>query len=63
MGLNVEGLVLAIIVALLLAIIYSLRIFYLIERRIMSIEGHIEKMTQKILEEEKIIEKKIRKRK
>ena len=62
MGLNVEGLVLAIIVALLLAIIYSLRIFYLIERRIMSIEGHIEKMTKKILEEEKIIERKIKKR-
>ena len=62
MGLSVEGLVLAIIIAMLLAIVYSMRIFYLIERRMMNIELHIERMTKSILQKENITEKKIRKR-
>ena len=55
--------ILAIIIGTLAAIVYSLRILILLERRIGNIEMHIEGVTQKILKEEYKIEKKIAGRK
>ena len=47
----------------LAAIVYSLRILVLLERRIARIELHIESAVAKVLKEEKLIEKKIGRKK
>ena len=51
---------LAIIIGTLAAIVYSLRILVLMERRMARIEKHIEGVTSKILAEERLIEKKLK---
>ena len=43
---------LAIVVGTLAAIVYSLRVLVLMERRISRIEGHVESISAKILKEE-----------
>ena len=43
----------------LAAIVYSLRVLVLMERRIASIEGHIERLIEKIMREEIVIEKEV----
>jgi len=63
MALNVEGIILSIIIGTLAAIVYSLRVLLLMERRIGRIESHIENIAARILKEEVSIEKKIKKRK
>lgn len=50
-------LVLAIIIATLAAIVYSLRILVLMERRIARIDAHIETLVKSVLKEEFKIEK------
>lgn len=50
---SITGVILAIILGTLFAIVYSLRILLLVERRIASVEMNIQKMTSKILSEEK----------
>ena len=50
-------LVLAIIVATLAAIVYSLRILVLLERRIARIDAHIEALVKSVMREELKIEK------
>lgn len=55
--------ILAIIIGTLAAIVYSLRILILMERRMGNIEKHIEGLTKKILQEEYKIEKKLSRRK
>ena len=50
---DLTGVILAIIIGTLFAIVYSLRILLLVERRIASVEMNIQKMTSKILSEEK----------
>lgn len=57
MALNLEGVILSIIIGTLAAIVYSLRILVLMERRVSRIEGHIETIAAKILKEELRIEK------
>ena len=56
------GLILAVIIGALAAIIYSLRILVLMDRKIERIEQHLEKITYKTLKEENkeinILEKK-----
>ena len=66
---NLETVILAIIIGTLAAIVYSLRILVLVERRIARIDKHIEMMAEKIVLEEKqvlqkedVIEKLIKKR-
>jgi hypothetical protein len=66
---NLETVILAIIIGTLAAIVYSLRILVLLERRIARIDKHIEMMAEKIVLEEKqilqkeeIIEKTVKKR-
>ncbi len=63
MVLGVQEVTLAIIVGTLAAIVYSLRILVLMERRIARIEMHIENVIGKIMKEELKIEKKLKKRK
>ena len=54
---------LAIIIGTLAAIVYSLRVLVLLERRMARIELHIEKLVKRVLKEEMIIEKKLSRRK
>lgn len=64
-GLELAEVILAVIIGTLAAIVYSLRVLILLERRVASMEMNIQRMTAKVLKEETIIEKalKIRKRK
>jgi len=47
-----EQVILYIIIGVLAAIVYSLRILVLMERRIANMEKHVEKLVNKILKEE-----------
>jgi len=60
---GVAEITLAIIVGTLLAIVYSLRILVLMDRRIERIEEHIESVVERILKEELTIERKMSKKK
>ena len=55
--------ILAIIVGTLAAIVYSLRVLVLMERRIARIEGHIETVVGKIMQEELRIERSLKRKK
>mgnify|MGYP001610025814 CR=1 FL=1 len=59
MALSIEQVILAIIIGTLLAIVYSLRVLIIIEKRMASVEGNIQRMTSKVLQEETRIEKMI----
>lgn len=54
---QVDAVILAVILGTLAAIVYSLRILVLMERRIARIDRHIEMLVDKVLVEEKKIEK------
>lgn len=58
----VFGIILAIVIGTLAAIVYSLRILVLMERRIARIDRHIEMLIDKVLIEEKKIEKAVGKK-
>ncbi len=62
-----ENVILAIIIGTLAAIVYSLRVLILLERRIARIDKHIELMTRSVLKDEEEIEEllthKLKKRK
>jgi len=62
MAFGVQEVTLAIIIGTLAAIVYSLRIMVLMERRIARIEGHIENVVTKIMKEELKIEKGMKRR-
>ncbi|MBW2973291.1 hypothetical protein KY346_02780 [Candidatus Woesearchaeota archaeon] len=53
---------LAVVIGTLAAIVYSLRVLVLMERRMAKIETHIDRVTQKILKEELKIEKMVSRR-
>lgn len=59
MALAIEQVILAVIIGTLLAIVYSLRVLIVIEKRIASVEGNIQRMASKVLQEETRIEKMI----
>lgn len=61
-GLELAEVILAVIVGTLAAIVYSLRVLILLERRVASMEGNIQKLTQKVLHEETAIERAILKK-
>jgi hypothetical protein len=63
MALNLEGVILSIIIGTLAAIVYSLRILILMERRMSRIEGHVESIAAKILREELKLEKALKSKK
>jgi hypothetical protein len=52
-----EAVILAIIIGTLAAIVYSLRILVLMERRIARIDAHIEALVNRVLSEEIKIER------
>lgn len=54
--------ILAAIIGTLAAIVYSLRVLVLMERRVARIEIHLERMVGKVLKEELKIEKGARRR-
>ena len=60
---GVQEITLAIIIGTLAAIVYSLRIMVLMERRIARIEMHIERVVGKVIKEEIKIERSMKKRK
>ena len=57
MSLTTENVILAIIVGTLFAIIYSLRILVLVERRIARMDENLLAITRKVVSEEARIEK------
>ena len=59
---GVQEVTLAIIIGTLAAIVYSLRILVLMERRIARIEMHIERVVDKVIREEITIERSMKKR-
>ena len=62
-GLELAEVILAVIVGTLAAIVYSLRVLILLERRVASMEQNIQKLTGKVLNEERVIERAILKKK
>lgn len=62
MAFGIQEVTLAIIIGTLAAIVYSLRIMVLMERRIARIEGHIENVVTKVMREELKIEKTLKRR-
>ncbi len=53
---------LAVIVGTLAAIVYCVRVLILMERRVARIEEHIDNIAHKILTEEQVIEKSMRRK-
>lgn len=62
-GLELAEFILAVIIGTLAAIVYSLRVLILLERRVASMEMNIQKLTTKILKEELTIEKSVMRKK
>jgi hypothetical protein len=58
-----EQIILSIIIGTLLAIVYSLRMLVLMERRIARLDHNIEKLVKSVLKEETKIEKSLNKKK
>ncbi len=56
-GLELAEVILAVIIGTLAAIVYSLRVLILVERRVAGMEMNIQKLTQKVLKEEGVIER------
>ncbi|HZX44862.1 MAG TPA: hypothetical protein VFF28_04220 [Candidatus Nanoarchaeia archaeon] len=63
LALGVQEVTLAIIVGTLFAIVYSLRVLVLMERRMARIEMHIESLVGNVMKEELKIEGKLSKKK
>ena len=62
MAFGIQEITLSIIIGTLAAIVYSLRVMVLMERRIARIEMHIERVVDGLMKEELKIEKAIKKR-
>ena len=62
MAFGVQEIILAVILGTLFAIVYSLRILVLMERRIARIEMHIERVVDKVVKEEIKIERSMKRR-
>ena len=59
-GLSISEVILAVIIGTLAAIVYSLRVLILVERRVAGMEMNIQRLTSKVLKEEIAIEKAIK---
>ncbi|MBT3721695.1 hypothetical protein HOG47_08660 [archaeon] len=55
--------ILAVIIGTLAAIVYSLRVLLMLERRVASMEINIQRMTSRILREEGVIERALKSKK
>ncbi len=58
-GLELAEVILAVIIGTLAAIVYSLRVLILMERRIASMESNIQKITSKVLKQEMSLQRSI----
>lgn len=63
MPLDISQLTLSIIIGTLAAIVYSLRVLVLMERRVARMEMHLERIATRVLKEELKIEKALARRK
>ena len=63
MVLQMETFILAVIIGTLAAIVYSLRVLLILERRVAGMESNIQRLTGRILKEEMKIEKAVKRRK
>ena len=63
MVLQMETFILAVIIGTLAAIVYSLRVLLILERRVAGMESNIQRLTGRILKEELKIESAVKKRK
>ena len=61
-GLSLAEVILAVIIGTLAAIVYSLRVLILLERRVAGMELNIQRMTNRVLKEESVIEKALSKK-
>ncbi len=61
-GLELAEVILAVIIGTLAAIVYSLRVLILLERRVASMEMNLQKMTARVLTEESYIMRKMKKK-
>ena len=61
-GLELAEVILAVIIGTLAAIVYSLRVLILLERRDAGMEMNIQRMTSKVLREEMVIEKALKRK-
>lgn len=61
--LEIQQVILAVIIGTLLAIVYSLRVLILLERRVASMEANIQRLTSKVLKEEVSIYKALSRKK
>ena len=61
-GLELAEAILAVIIGTLAAIVYSLRILIVVERRVASLEMNIQRMTNKILAGENYLKKAVSKK-
>ncbi|MBW3003645.1 hypothetical protein KY337_03715 [Candidatus Woesearchaeota archaeon] len=61
--LGIPEVTLSIIIGVLAAIVYSLRVLVLMDRKIARVENHIEKIASAILREETRIEKMLKRKK
>ena len=62
-GLELAEVILAVIVGTLAAIVYSLRVLIMLERRVASMEMNIQRLTSKVLHEEVVIERLLKSKK
>ena len=62
-SLELAEVILAIIIGTLFAIVYCLRVLILLERRVASMESNIQRLTSKVLHEETVIERSIKRKK
>ena len=60
---GIQEITLSIIIGTLAAIVYSLRVLVLMERRIARIETHIERVVDQLMKEELKIERAVRRKK
>ena len=61
--LGIPEVTLSIIIGVLVAIVYSLRVLVLMDRKIARVENHIEKIAAAVLREETSIEKMLKRKK
>ncbi|MAG73405.1 hypothetical protein CL620_03760 [archaeon] len=61
-ALELAEVILAVIIGTLAAIVYSLRVLILLERRVAGMEMNIQRMTSKVLREEQVIERMVSRR-
>ncbi|MBI2151849.1 hypothetical protein HYU21_03940 [Candidatus Woesearchaeota archaeon] len=61
-GLEIADVILAVIIGTLAAIVYSLRVLILLERRVASMEENIQKMTSRVLSDEEAVKRLVTKR-